>query len=775
MAIDLYPADLNPLLYEQRMEAGGTAAQQRAAGVYSMGRDDLQAAATGGVRQGFLLGRQTAPPAPTGIASLQDTFEEKRDVYRGILGDPEAQREGAQADALFAIANFGLQLAGATGGRVGATFGEKLAQAAEGSKVLPTISGVAKNYRDANQKFDLAALGAAESERTAALAAEADRTKAGLKAQADAAAAKRLADARVEAARLKADATLLATEEERAFQRNKFRVELGNSGESFNSVNENGDTIRMNERFAMDDNWKVTRTLEPFKGENDLPVVVGRAANEYKNFVNDKTGNTETWFRPVGAGPEKGQWKQLTVGGTPAASTIAKTEFREVPGKNDKGNVGIWVTEVNSVTGKRVPGTERVFVPGGQRGAVTQYRTLREITAGESPTGKPIPANTTLQITAQDISKYPPGTVERFTAPTSSSTGQYISMATIPGGTIPGISGDTAAGKVMQLRPDQVSAAALMLEKYNPATPPPGEIKTIIMPFAPEGSPVSIMAVQKGPDFYDLSGTKLNMAEERFLNAFPTDPAVAYEQIREINEQRSYRTKNARLIFGNEMEILGATLQNPTAGSMTEPRTYTGKNGETLTEQSTQQIIAEGLPGIRPESRGLYITNAVTAAREGIGFRPKLLTVINQVGGAVFSGMQDVGITEVAAGQYINSLNVLVRVGLSNSPKFAEGEQVRLKELVPTAEFFFKNPKAALLQMANIKRELKNRQVNLTGILANERDEVIRRDAKTRLIATESALIMLQDVPARGFLNDEDVDAIGANIRGQGGVRIVPK
>jgi hypothetical protein len=141
--------------------------QQRAAGVFTVGDDDVEAAATG-------------------IASLQDMFEKKRDVYRGILGDPAAQREGAQADALFAIANFGLQLAGATGGRVGATFGEKLAQAAEGSKVLPTISGVAKNYRDANQKFDLAALGAAESERTAALAAEDARALAAAKAKPDA-------------------------------------------------------------------------------------------------------------------------------------------------------------------------------------------------------------------------------------------------------------------------------------------------------------------------------------------------------------------------------------------------------------------------------------------------------------------------------------------------------------------------------------------------------------------------------------------------------------
>ena len=342
----LVPADLT-----QMREAGYSPAQQRAAG--------LNVGSPYGDKT-FIQPVMIPVSERSGVASLQDTFEKKRDVYRGILGDPAAQREGAQADALFAIANFGLQLAGATGGRVGATFGEKLAQAAEGSKVLPTISGVAKNYRDANQKFDLAALQSAEGERTAAQKAEADRRKATLKAQADAEAAKRLAGAKVKAARLKADATELATEEERAFERKKFRVELEKSGESFNSVNENGDMIRMNERFAMDDNWKVTRTLEPFKGENDLPVVVGRATNEYINVVNDKTGNTETYFRPVGAGLEKGQWKLLTVGDKPATSSIAKIELEEVLGVSKDGVRGKFVIERNSVTGVEL---SRDFVP----------------------------------------------------------------------------------------------------------------------------------------------------------------------------------------------------------------------------------------------------------------------------------------------------------------------------------------------------------------------------------------------------------------------------
>ena len=108
------------------------------------------------------------------VPSLQTMFEDKRDVYRGILGDPEEQRNAAQSQALFTIANFGLQFAGATGGRVGASFGEKLAQAAEGSQLFPSISAISQQQREAQQKLDLAALGAAETDRAAYLKAAAE-------------------------------------------------------------------------------------------------------------------------------------------------------------------------------------------------------------------------------------------------------------------------------------------------------------------------------------------------------------------------------------------------------------------------------------------------------------------------------------------------------------------------------------------------------------------------------------------------------------------------
>lgn len=156
----LVPADLTSM-----MEAGYAPAQQRAAG--------LNVGSPYG-DQTFIQPVMIPVPEKSGVASLRDMYEQKRDVYRSILGDPEEQRSAAQSRALFTIANFGLQLAGATGGRVGASFGERLAQAAEGSQLFPTISAISQQQRADQQKFDLAALQAAETERALALKAAAD-------------------------------------------------------------------------------------------------------------------------------------------------------------------------------------------------------------------------------------------------------------------------------------------------------------------------------------------------------------------------------------------------------------------------------------------------------------------------------------------------------------------------------------------------------------------------------------------------------------------------
>jgi len=165
----LVPADLTSM-----MEAGYSPAQQRAAG--------LNVGSPYG-DQTFIQPVMIPVPQKSGVASLQDMYEQKRDVYRSILGDPEEQRSAAQSQALFTIANFGLQLAGATGGRVGASFGEKLAQAAQGSQLFPSISAISQQQREAQQKFDLAALQAAETERAAALKAQEERRTAAAKPQ----------------------------------------------------------------------------------------------------------------------------------------------------------------------------------------------------------------------------------------------------------------------------------------------------------------------------------------------------------------------------------------------------------------------------------------------------------------------------------------------------------------------------------------------------------------------------------------------------------------
>ena len=166
------------------------------------------------------------------------------------------------------------------------------------------------------------------------------------------------------------------------------------------------------------------------------------------------------------------------------------------------------------------------------------------------------------------------------------------------------------------------------------------------------------------------------------------------------------------------------------------------------------------------------MSNAVEAVRKGVGFFPKLNRVISDVGGAVFEGLQEYKIDQVEAGQYINTLNVLVRVGLAQSPRFAEAEQERLAKLVPTADNFFTNPRAALSQLAIVKRELQRREIELNNALATETDAAVRRELKGRLRAAESALAMVVDVPTAGFGTQRDIDAISEEIREGGGVRV---
>jgi len=250
------------------------------------------------------------------VPSLQTMFEDKRDVYRGILGDPEEQRNAAQSLALFTLADFGLRFAGATGGRVGASFGEKLAQAAEGSKLFPTISAISQQQREAQQKFDLAALTSAEKERTDLLSAKAAAEKAA---------------------------------RERESNRNLKIMEIEAKSTPFDAVSDNGIKIRANERQRYN---QKTQSFDTFvtvptdsKGRpyaTDIPTGL--------DFLN-VAGQDGTYIYTLKKGVPDAQPQPLVVGGRQLMSSLVTNEVQTV--ERTDGNTQI--TLVRSTDKSPVP------------------------------------------------------------------------------------------------------------------------------------------------------------------------------------------------------------------------------------------------------------------------------------------------------------------------------------------------------------------------------------------------------------------------------------
>ena len=269
------------------------------------------------------------------VPSLQNMFEEKRDVYRGILGDPEEQLKNSQSQALFTIANFGLQLAGATGGRVGASFGEKLAQAAQGSQLFPSISAISQQQRAEQQKLDLAALTSAEKQRTDLLSAKAAAEKAA---------------------------------QERESSRNLKIMEIEAKNTPFDAVSDDGIKIRANERQRYNPKTQSFDTVVTVPTDSkgrpyatDIPTGL--------DFLN-VAGPDGTYIYTLKKGVPNAQPQPLIVGGRQLMSSLVTNEVQTV--ERPDGNTQISL--VRSTDKSPVPTDQ-----GGWSYTVPADRDIREM------------------------------------------------------------------------------------------------------------------------------------------------------------------------------------------------------------------------------------------------------------------------------------------------------------------------------------------------------------------------------------------------------------
>ena len=247
----------------------------------------------------------------------------------------------------------------------------------------------------------------------------------------------------------------------------------------------------------------------------------------------------------------------------------------------------------------------------------------------------------------------------------------------------------------------------------------------------------TMMIVKKvGEDLYGPDGNKIDLASGPFKNAKLISKDTAFDVGTKAKSQAKYK---------RELDIL------------------TGKIADT--ELRNQILNPEGnlaaqLPTDQQERARLSnITfNALKSAREGVGFWNKIKQASSEVIGGVIPALSDLFKGSVEAGNFIDSVNVLTRVALANSPRFAEGEQERLGRLLPSTDKLFTNPENAVRKLIGIKKLLRQEKQNVLTILANSSDDNIRRRSEEQKYNIDSALKLLETIPDVGFINDEDFE-----------------
>jgi len=661
----LVPADLDPIGYDRRMEAGFTPEQQLAAinpitYTPSQVKDIADLVGT----NAFAAGLETqVPDSSRGVASLQDMFEQKRDVYRGILGDPEEQRNAAQSAALFTIANFGLQLAGATGGRVGASFGERLAQAAEASKLFPTISAISAEQRASQQKFDVAALQSAEAERTAAL-----------KAQSEAGAARAKRQSEADAARLKRQQDLEDQESEREFELFK----LGAKVESFNAADSgSGAQLRYETRQVLrPDKTGFDSVTRVTRDSNGRPIITNLPEFDTREQTR-ADGSTVLLTRPKGTNKPFEMVKNIN--GSPMVWRFAPIELKQIPDVNG----GTRVLAVNSATQQPVPnGINYVVDPANEVRQIT-HNGAEVLVSVNSRTGD---VDTIFTANPEQKTVTVGGNVVAFDR---DEDGKFVNGTTIYSSPeSPELRSDGKGRLGYAYKPSEEYPEGRFIPLHDTGPDPDAQEYEYANWIDTERGQTSLLyRTDKSKDWID-TGTGLVVPPERLAQLVQVNANTAYDSALSAKAMREARERYLQTVMGlykDRFIDLGVEDPERFVREQMEGRIQSADALEFMTENMREAIEIARDIGEGDITAGLYSNIDLREQVErGTGLGNRLKSAVAAAGAAIFDANWWRSTVEARA--LTRQIMLDMRLTLANSPKVAEGEQSRLKEVLPDVE-----------------------------------------------------------------------------------------
>ena len=246
----------------------------------------------------------------------------------------------------------------------------------------------------------------------------------------------------------------------------------------------------------------------------------------------------------------------------------------------------------------------------------------------------------------------------------------------------------------------------------------------------------NIIVKKVGQDLYDTEGNKINLDSEEYQGAILIDKSTAYDNVGSAKERAIYQEKLEEVQREENNQYIKSELN--------KGKEVVNKEGEKV------QLV----PKLNDTK---FVFDALEAARKGTGFWAVIRGSFATVVGGVIPPLRDVFKETQEARNYIRAVNVLLRVGIANSPRFAEGEQGRLGTLISSPDVLFANPEDSVRKLMILKKIMKGEyKLNLKILASSEKDTVIRRNAKNQNIAIEGALKLIENIPEDGFVSDED-------------------
>ena len=726
----LVPADLNPVGYDRRMEAGFTPQQQLAA----INPITYTPAQVGDIANrvgtnAFAAGRGSqTPDLERGVASLQEMFEDKRDVYRGILGDPEEQRSAAQSQALFTIANFGLQLAGATGGRVGASLGEKLSQAAEASKLFPTISAISQQQRESQQKFDVAALGAAEAERTAALKTQASEKAARAKAKADAA-----------AARLERSQELDDQESERKFELFKLSAKV----EAFNAADpQTGAQLRYETRQVLRPDQtgfnSVTRVARDSKGK---PIITNLAEFESREQKR-ADGSTVLLTRRKGTNEPFEMVKNIN--GSPMVWGFASIELKQIP---DVGG-GTRVVAVNSATQQTVPGGMDYVVDPENTVQKVTHNGAEVLVSVNSRTGD---VDTIFTANPEQKTVTVGGNVVAFDR---DENGKFVDGTTIYSSPeSPELRSDGKGRLGYAYKPSEEYPKGRFIPLHDTGPDPDAQEYEYANWIDTERGQTSLFyRTDKSKNWID-TGTGLVVPPERLAQLVQVNANTAYEAATNAKAMKAARERYLQTVMGlytSQFIDLGVEDPQRFVRQQMEGTITSAASLDFMTDNMKEAIELARDIGNGDITAGLYSNiNLREQVERGTGLGNRLKSAVAAAGGAIFNANWWSSTVEARA--LTQQIMLDLRLTLANSPRVAEGEQARLAEVLPDVKRWVTSGTIEANKLRAVKTAFQEELVSVRRRLASpgtmaSPDSAFRRTLQQSEMRLENSLVVLNSI-----------------------------